>query len=318
MVHAALDAALSADAPPEGAGRFAVPLWAAKPEGLDAREALVAGRLSGGPLPLAEAVRARTEGPALDRLVRRGLAMIAGVTPSDAAHQAGLVDVWDGDAAAKALTLFARKRNGRGERIAEGPGAMVGLIIAQLQAQTALCLLEAAFAEDGDWADPGVLARHPLVQAGLNGHQGVIRAHLSLGVPVIGLGASAPAYYGAVGDRLGTRMVLPAHAGVANAIGAVVGQVAMTEKGTVTSTGPGLYLAHLAAGPQRFSDRDAALAAQEAALTDLAMARARAAGVGDIRLTATRSLREVTVEGAPMFIEAEVRVTAQGRPRIAV
>jgi hypothetical protein len=49
-----------------------------------------------------------------------------------------------------------------------------------------------------------------------------------LGVPVIGLCASAPSYYGAVGARLGARMILPEHAGVANAIGAPVPQVAKT------------------------------------------------------------------------------------------
>jgi N-methylhydantoinase A/oxoprolinase/acetone carboxylase beta subunit len=318
MVLRALDAQLSADAPPDGAGRFAVPLWSALPEGLDAREAAVAARLAAGPLPLAEAVRARTEGPALDRLVRRGLAMLCGVTPSDAAHCAGLVAAWDATAADKALTLFARRRNGRGERIAPDAAAMAGQIIAQLQAQTVDCLLEAALAEDDrDWADPAALARHPLTRAGLDRHRGVVQVQLALGVPVVGLGASAPAYYGAVGDRLGTRMVLPAHAGVANAIGAVVGQVSMVAKGTVTSPGPGLYLAHLADGPARFADRDAALDAQEAALRAEAGALARAAGVGAVRLTATRAVREVTVEGSPMFIEADIRVTAQGRPRIA-
>jgi hypothetical protein len=133
----------------------------------------------------------------------------------------------------------------------------------------------------------------------------------------VGLGASAPAYYGAVGERLGTRMVLPEHAGVANAIGAVVGQVAMVAQGTVTSPGPGLYLAHLPGGPARFADRDAALDALEAALRTDARDRALAAGVQEVRLTAARQLREVAVEGSPMFIDAEIRVTAQGRPRIA-
>jgi len=165
---------------------------------------------------------------------------------------------------------------------------------------------------------PGELARHPLTRAGLDGHQGVVRVGLGLGVPVIGLGASAGTYYGAVGTRLGARMILPGHADVSNAIGAVVGQVAMVATGTVTSGGPGVFVAHLAAGPRRFDARDAALAALEAALAEDARARARAAGVEEIRLSVAREIDEVAVENQPMFIEARLRVTAQGRPRIAV
>jgi hypothetical protein len=134
---------------------------------------------------------------------------------------------------------------------------------------------------------------------------------------VIGLGASAPSYYRAVGERLNTRMILPEHAGVANAIGAVVGQVAMRASGTVTSPGPGIFVAHLGAGPQQFGGRDEAIAALTSELQADATARARAAGVEEIRIKAESEVREVEIEGQPMFIEAAVRVTAQGRPRIA-
>jgi len=319
MVHRALDAALATEAPPEGAGRFAVPVWAAPPAGLNAREAEVAARLGGGPLPLSEAVRTRVEGAALMRLVGRGLVLVSGLTPSDASHVLGTLQAWDRAAAEKALVLFARRRSGRGERIAPDAVGMARAVVAQLTTQTVDCLLEAAFAGDGrDWSLlPAELARHPLTQAGLDRHKGVLRVALTLGVPVIGLGASAGTYYGAVGERLGAQMVLPEHADVANAIGAVVGQVAMTATGTVISAGAGVFVAHLAAGPVRFAARDEALAALEAALAEEAASRARAAGVEEVRLTVTREIDEVAVENQPMFIEARLRVTAQGRPRIA-
>ena len=140
---------------------------------------------------------------------------------------------------------------------------------------------------------------------------------LRLGVPVIGLGASAPSYYGALGDRLGTRMVLPEHAGVANAIGAVVGQVSVHAEGSVTSGGAGVFRVHTGDGPAQFADRDTALKEAEAALTSEAEARARLAGIGAMTAHTDIDLREVDVEGQPMFIEATLRVTVQGRPRIA-
>ncbi len=321
LVHGALDGWLTQDSVGEADGRFAIPMWQdTPPGGLTGREAAVVERLIDGPARLADCVRTRLEQPALMRLVARGYVMIAGVTPSDASHVLGRLDTWDTNAARKAVTLFAKRRNGRGDRIAAGPEALAEAIIVQLTAQTADCLLEAAFAEDGrDWGEaPETLARHPLMRAGLAAHSDVIRISAKLGVPVIGLGASAPSYYGAVGEQLGARMVLPDHAGVANAIGAVVGQIAMHVEGIVTSPAAGLYAAHLPDGPKRFNDRDAALLALETSLTEEATALARVAGVEKMRLTTERDISEIEVEGQPMFIEAKLRVTAQGRPRIAV
>jgi hypothetical protein len=112
-------------------------------------------------------------------------------------------------------------------------------------------------------------------------------------------------------------MVLPAHGGVANAIGAVVGQVRMHATGTVTSAGEGVFQAHMADGPQVFHDRDTALAAVEAVLQAQAEAAVRASGVEEIRFTVSRDISEAEIENRPMFIEATIRVEASGRPRIA-
>lgn len=319
LVHRALDEALSQGMAADGAGRFAVPLWSVMPAGLDRREAAVAERLAGGPLPVQQAVRNRIEGPALLRLVSRGEVILSGLTPSDAGHVLGLLSDWDGLAAEKALRLFSMKRTGAGNRLAPDATAMAQMIVDQLTDQTVTCLLEAAFADDGrDWgAGHADLARHPLTRAGLDGHRGVIEVDLRLGVPVVGLGASAPSYYGAVGTRLGVRMILPAHAGVANAIGAVVGQITVHAEGSVSAAGQGVYLSHTRAEPMRYTDRDAAIRATEAQLLAEAAGRARAAGIGDMSSHTEIEIKEVDVEGSPLFIEARIRATVQGRPRIA-
>lgn len=320
LVHNVLDRAMASEVPAADDCRFAIPMWRDVPQGLDPREALVAGRLAEGPLRVGHAVLSRMEAPALARLVARGMVMIAGVTPSDASHALGRLDAWDTEAATKALTLFARRRTGAGERLSSGPEPMAQSIIDQLTQQTVDCLLQAAFAEDGRaWEqDEEKLARHPVTVAGLDQYRGVVEVSVRLGVPVIGLGASAGAYYGAVGERLNTRMILPQHAGVANAIGAVVGQVAMHASGTVTSPGPGIFSVHLGEGLERFATADLALDALARSLTAEAGDAARAAGVEEIRFTTERDIKQVDVEGQSMFIEAALKVTAQGRPRIAV
>ena len=311
MVHAALDRWLSNDTAGEFDGRFVIPMGTAG--GLTPREAAVLARIT-QPMPQAQALTSRLEAAALERLVSRGLVMLSGVTPSDASHVLGRLDAWDAVAAEKALRLMAKRRLGSGDRIAPDGPTLAQAVIDQLTAQTVDCLLEAAFGEDGF---PEGNVAHPLTRAGLTRHKGVLDIALKLAVPVIGLGASAPSYYGAVGEILGCPMILPEHAGVANAIGAVVGQVSQKMQANVTSPGEGRFVAHLPSGLVTYPDRDAALDALETALREETAARARAAGAEDLHLTAARDIREAVVEGQPMFIEAMVTVTASGRPRVA-
>jgi hypothetical protein len=117
---------------------------------------------------------------------------------------------------------------------------------------------------------------------------------------------------------LGCEMILPEHAGVANAIGAVVGRVTMREAGTVTSPSEGKYRVHLLEGPQDFGDAESALGMLEEALRKRAMAAAEAAGAADIQVRVQRDVRSAGIEGRDVFVEAEVTVEASGRPRMAV
>ena len=317
MVHAALDRWLSNDAVGEMDGRFVVPMGGQR-GGLTARDLAVLDRID-RPIPMAEALTSRLEVAALERLVARGLVMLSGVTPSDAAHVLGRLEAWDTRAAEKALRLIARRRSGAGERFATGPEPLAEAIVDQLTAQTVDGLLEAAFGEDPAFADeaPEALARHRLARAGLDQHRGVVEVGLRLGVPVIGLGASAQCYYGAVGERLGCRMILPEHAGVANAIGAVAGQVTQRVTALVSSPNEGRYIAHLTSGLAIYPSAESALRAAETALLEEAALRAREAGAIDLRLTVDRAVNEVEIEGRLMFIEAQVTATASGRPRVA-
>jgi N-methylhydantoinase A/oxoprolinase/acetone carboxylase beta subunit len=317
MVHAALDRWLSNDAVGDMDGRFVLPM-PGQQGGLGPRDLTVLQRIT-QPMPMTAALTSRLEVAALGRLVARGLVMVSGVTPSDASHVLGGLSDWDGLAAEKALRLMARRRNGAGERFAAGPEVLARSVVDQLTRQTVTCLLEAAFGEDPAFAAdaPETLAGHRLTGAGLDRHRGVIEIELRLGVPVIGLGASAPFYYGAVGERLGCRMILPEHAGVANAIGAVAGQISQRVSGLVSSPAEGRFVAHLESGPQVFASAEAAVRALEAALITEASDRARRSGAVDLRVTTDRAVQEVVIEGRLMFIEAKVTATASGRPRVA-
>ncbi|WP_299026425.1 hydantoinase/oxoprolinase family protein [uncultured Sulfitobacter sp.] len=320
VVHTALDAQMRSTLPGEHDGRFVRSVAGQTQEGIGPREEVLLERIGDGVHPLGDILRSRIETGALKRLVERGLVQMAGVTPSDASHVLGLAVAWDVSAAQKALALFGRRRTGSGDRLAAEPADMARIIIAQLERQTALALLETAFSEEETefGVDPAVLARHVLMQRGLGGHKGLVRLDTGLAVPVIGLGASAGTYYPAVGARLGCEMILPEHAGVANAIGAVVGRVTMREAGTVTSPSEGKFRVHLTDGPMDFGNADAAVEHLEGVLRAAALAAAEAAGAEDIQINVMRDVRVAGVEGREVFVEADVTVEATGRPRVAV
>jgi len=231
----------------------------------------------------------------------------------------GLADVWNVEAARMALELMARKRVGSGEKLAPDAESLARMIVAQLQQQTTLALLETAFAEEGTAFEgaPEGLARHVLLQRGLAHHRGLLALDAALNVPVVGLGASAPTYYPAVGERLGCEMMLPEHAGVANAVGAIVGRVTVRKAGTITAPSEGRYRVHLEA-PEDFGDSEAALTRLEDYLRAAAEGDARAAGADDIEIRVFREVKTAQAEAREVFVEAELTVEATGRPRVAV
>lgn len=320
VVHEALEAQLRSAVPGEHDARFVRAVAGMDAAGLSERDRTLMGRIGDTVHPLGNVLRSRMESQSLQRLVARGLVQVAGATPSDASHVLGSLAVWDRDAAEKALVLLGRKRTGAGDSLARDPVAMARMIVDQLTEQTTLALLETAFSEeDTDFGESSAnLARHVLMQRGLAGHRGLITLKAGLAVDVIGLGASAATYYPAVGERLNTTMILPDHAGVANAIGAVVGRVTLRKSGSVTAPTEGKYRVHLESGPEDFNDPDSAMQCLQNALQHEAETEARSAGAIDIQLSHGRVVRQAQVEGRDVFLEAILTVEASGRPRVAV
>ncbi len=321
VVHGALDAQLASSTIGEFDGRFVLAIQRADVStgGLVGREATLMERIGDQAWPMGKIVHNRMELGALQALVGRGLVMMSGITASDAAHVLGRLDAWDSDAAEKALELFSRQRTGSGNRLSSDTAKLAQMIIDQLTEQTAEALLETAFAEDGfDFGLPAKeLAQHVLTKQGMAHHRGLMAIDAGLNLPLIGLGASAHSYYEAVGKRVNTKVVVPEHAGVANAIGAVVGQISMRVSGQVTSQGEGQFRVHFETGPQDFTNQDAAVNALEAHLSEQAMSGAREAGAQGIRVRMDHDIRTAKIESRDVFIEAELTAVASGRPRIA-
>ncbi|CDX52860.1 Hydantoinase [Mesorhizobium plurifarium] len=270
-----------------------------------------------GPVPIAldRLLTTSAQRATLDRLVSRGLVHVAGFTPSDAAHVLGKQSNWDSNTARLGAHLFARKRDGRGMPIAGSVEALSETVLLTLTRSSAEYILETAFTEDG--LDGAATVAHALVQRAVDGRPGIALLNVKLDRPVIGLGASAPVHYLGLPALIGNACVVPEDTDVANALGAVVGQVRVSAEAHVSQPEQGLF--RLAAGGKvgDFLDETTAIAAAEADARASVALLAQEAGTDDPQIDVSTEFHVSTVEGQRMFIEARVIAVAHGRPRIA-
>jgi N-methylhydantoinase A/oxoprolinase/acetone carboxylase beta subunit len=250
----------------------------------------------------------------MERLVQRGVLQIAAFTPTDASHVLGIQATYDGVAARKAAELFAKSRDRMGKAIAPDAATISQLTIDTLVRRSAEAVLAAAFVNDGLPADT---VNTRVVQSVLDRRLSVVRLSLGLSSPLVGLGASAPAYYPRVAALLGAESRIPVHAGVANAVGAVVGRVRLTRECVVSSPTHGQFVVHAGEAPKLFTDL---LVARAFALEHLSAALHHdmvAAGAPVFETREQWVEQTVPVDGMELFVEGRLSLTASGRPELS-
>jgi len=139
-----------------------------------------------------------------------------------------------------------------------------------------------------------------------------LRAELSM--PLIGLGAPAIGYYDRVAELLSTQADVPNLAGVANAIGAVVGSVAITRSLTITPVGGIRVQVHAENGPQEYPNLEQAAEAAREELIERTTELAAEAGAVDIQTQSDRKDVVAENQGEKVFFESTITVSAAGRP----
>ena len=316
IVHDALDSALNSNKVNEFDGQFLVPMTDNASE-LSDRDIIVFNRIKNGPVPMSQAVKTRIDLGSINRLLERGIIMHSALTPSDASHVLGTVNNWDSAAAQKSLLIFGRMRTGSGEILSKDARELAFRIINQLTEQTSEVILETAFGEEDIDGKARDLARHILVKSGLNHHRNIISLDASINLPIIGLGASAKTYYGAVGKRLSTKTILPKHGDVANAIGAVVGQITMRESGKIVSGGEGIWRVFADNGPVDYIKKNDAYDVLRKILINKVELAAKNAGAENIQIQFEDDEQSATIDGREVFIEGSILAIASGRPRIS-
>jgi N-methylhydantoinase A/oxoprolinase/acetone carboxylase beta subunit len=290
--------------------------------GLDRIERRVWEALGSSPRPLAEVARTSVGVEAVHRLVDRGLATLSTFTPTDALHVLGRQHDWSVEAARLGATVLAiEERNARARPRAQAPEEFAGRVYEHVIREATRVVLDCALARD-----PGIEASHgrwgalsPLLDSLVAGRQfsELIDARIRLAAPLVAIGAPAHAYYPEVARRLGARLVVPEHAAVCNAVGAVAGVVSEICEILVNQPELNLYRVHDPAGNRDYTVVSEALEHARRVSCELAVAAARRAGAAEPHVET--SVTERRARAGPnseidYLAEAVVRSRATGRP----
>lgn len=279
-------------------------------------------KLEQGPVALADLIYSPAAQRHLGRLVDRGLVAISSLTPSDAAHVLGLQGHWNREAAELAARQFLRRP---ANPIWKPPADVAQLcrdVVEQVVRQSGEVILDSAIRETSG-IDPhhwGQLGRD-LVRRSLSATQpaeALILSELKLNAPLAAIGAPVGSYYPEIAKRLRTRLVIPPHADVCNAVGAVAGGVLQRATATITQPQEGLFRAHLATGIKDFVNLEEAARYCSDLVSAEAASLATRAGAVEIQVKTERADKVFEQPtGLRIFIESTIAATAFGRPRLA-
>jgi hypothetical protein len=141
---------------------------------------------------------------------------------------------------------------------------------------------------------------------------------LKLNQPLVAIGAPVGTYFPDVARSLQTRLVIPEHSDVANAVGAVVGSIMQTVRVLITPQESGeVFRVHCEDGVHDFGELEEAAQFALQAAKQRAGQLARKAGAVSVSASAQRKDQNALVTGEQLFIQSVVTATATGRPHLA-
>ena len=238
--------------------------------------------LRAGPVRMRDLVKAAgaVSVRALDtaELVNQGIIERAGLTPTDILHVTQEFQPWDVEAAVLAVEMAARLW---GEDAQAFAGRVKTWITRRIAGEIVQYLSGMAFSA----AESGQLDRW-LFDESMSGSGPYLGCRIALKVPLVGIGAPASAFLPAVAAALGTECILPPHYHVANAVGTVVGNVIVRQKGSVFPCLEGAAitgsLARVANSQTKFERYEEALEYVRTTLEEQVTAQSRLAGAESV------------------------------------
>jgi hypothetical protein len=150
-----------------------------------------------------------------------------------------------------------------------------------------------------------------------NHHESDLGCEMRLRQPLVAIGAPVEAYMPRTARQFNTELVIPPHAEVANAVGAVTGSVVQQVRVTIQPLDGNAFRLHMPDGVRDFSTLDEAARYAEETMVARAETLARAAGAHHIVVRVERADKTAPVRGDRLYLGTEMTFTAVGRPSLA-
>ena len=249
----------------------------------------------------------------LEGLEARGLVLRAGFTPTDALHLLGRFERWNGEASRLGAELLARRANLSPQEFCERVVGEVSNLVAKALVSKVLSD-EAALP---DWKrEPSAVAM--LARALGQVPDSDLECQLTLCRPVVAIGAPVEAYLPPVARKLRTQLVIPRHAEVASAVGAVAGSVVQQLRVVILPLKANqLFRLHLPDEVRDFPTVEEGVAYAQQVVPIKLRELAREAGTDQAEVRMSRVDREApTVTGEQVYLGTELAFTAVGRPSL--
>ncbi|MGQ9698229.1 MAG: hydantoinase/oxoprolinase family protein, partial [Armatimonadota bacterium] len=243
------------------------------------------------------------------RLEACGAVRRSSLTPTDILHAQGELRLWHVEASLAAVRLYAR-------RLGVTPEEVCQRVRERVRTTASAEVLARLMPELEHHGRTGALTC-PALRNSLSKDASLVKWSVHLRLPLIAIGAPAAAWLGPVANTLGTDLVVPPHAEVANAVGAVSGTVVFRESARIGLNIDGYYVVH---SPVARSLHPSLESAKERAVQDVeALLRRRILSDGikgvDFRITVAAYDRYAEVgDGQRLLVETQVSGTAIGRP----
>ncbi len=246
---------------------------------------------------------------AYERLRALDLVQMAAFTPTDALHVLGRMKKWSTPAAKMAAELWVRGFEKNAPSVWSNTREFSLQVIESVVRQTSRALVHAAIQSNSPNTRSDEIDGSLLSQAMLVKQSGSLRVKLSLDGMLSVVGAPAKPIYSHVAKRLNTKLVIPRHSEVGNAVGAAAGSIFQRVSGLITSPDEGIYRAHLPNGVVDFPNLEDAAWELTESLKSVAGERVATASAVKPQYEVERS--DVIVNGfggRKIFIESNIVV----------
>jgi N-methylhydantoinase A/oxoprolinase/acetone carboxylase beta subunit len=249
----------------------------------------------------------------LKSLEAQGLALRAGFTPTDALHVLRRFERWDAEASRLGAELLAAQTD-------LSPEAFCERVVADVSNRVTTELISKVLSDEAtlpDWErEPSAAALLARAMGNVPGSD--LDCQLRLRQPVVAVGAPVEAYLPRVARQLCTELVIPHHAEVANAVGAVAGGVVQQLRVMIRPLNAEQHFRlHLPDGVRDFATVEESVAYAQQIIPTRLKALARQAGAEQIEVQTIRVDRNVPVMagwGQHVYLGTELTFTAVGRP----